>query len=724
MLRLRRSPILVLTALVLGSGPAAAQPSTDKPARARTVLEKHCLSCHGDTAPRGGLKILDERQLQKLVRPRDADHSELIQLVQAGNMPPGRTPKLSDADVQALREWVNDGATPPRPAFNDAYVLTWILKDLEDQGDRKPKPDPVKWRYVSFAHLMNEPQAEERLREHRLALLRAVNLVNQRTNIWPPKAVDPAGTVFRLELDELGWNVQPWKGNYKDDWRDRITLYDLILLEYPYGVVPDESTDLNKAILKDYLARAGMLRPVAYLRGDWLIDAVGKTPLYDDLLRLEGTLAELEKGRKYPAESAVRGGVESSDVLRFPRLIEGRSVGKRSYWRSDNLLSGDRVTLLRRAGIDKSVVEKTTTSSLLLFTLENGLPGFYAADQYGYRVEAAPAGQLKADQTRFGTLRPGAACLRCHAQGPKHFADVLHNAIQMSPALDQRMKTEWTKLYPGQQKLATRIDTDRGAFAAVADEAGLTASDGLRGDELTPVLERYRDYLDDLVREREPTEEEQQVALRSQGTERDRQGRLRDLILEERWERLLRDAGGGAPMVAIDGLTHPNRLRPRGLAVEFEIVNHKTDKAQSGFVPGEKYYVRVVNNSDKPIWIELVVTSQYGAKGQDADMAYRKVDAGKTFTFPDQSAGNGHLKVTEVIGVDYWTLYYSDEPYPDEKGVLVQLYPNDAVRGEHPEVRDRFVHPFYRFDKQGRIVNTSANKLIKRTLELETRAGN
>src|SRR5947209_14833432 len=109
----RRLPVPVLAALVLAATHAAAQPPADKAVRAEAVLKKHCRSCHGaDKDARNGLYVLDPAQLHKLVRPGKGDESELVRLVKAGNMPPGRNPKLSDDEVRALREWVDDGATP------------------------------------------------------------------------------------------------------------------------------------------------------------------------------------------------------------------------------------------------------------------------------------------------------------------------------------------------------------------------------------------------------------------------------------------------------------------------------------------------------------------------------------------------------------------------------------------------------------------------------------
>src|SRR5262249_22633749 len=143
----------------------------------------------------------------------------------------------------------------------------------------------------------------------------------------------------------------------------RISLYDLVLLEYPHGAVPDES-ETGKAVVKDYLARAGMLRPIAYVRGDWFVDAVTRTPLYDDLLQLKGLISDLEKDLNVPQVNPVRGGVVSSREMAFPRVLERKSTNQRAYWRSHDLATGGRDALLRTAA-----GKGRKTSSMVLFSL-------------------------------------------------------------------------------------------------------------------------------------------------------------------------------------------------------------------------------------------------------------------------------------------------------------------------------------------------------------------
>src|SRR3954453_11624867 len=100
--------LLVLSGLCAGwPGRAWAAAPEELAERARQVLRKHCLSCHGEANPEAGLKILNQPALleRQLVKPKAPDDSELLQLVEVGSMPPGRLEKVSPAQQQVLREW-------------------------------------------------------------------------------------------------------------------------------------------------------------------------------------------------------------------------------------------------------------------------------------------------------------------------------------------------------------------------------------------------------------------------------------------------------------------------------------------------------------------------------------------------------------------------------------------------------------------------------------------
>ncbi len=81
----------------------------------RPILESRCVACHGASAPQGGL---DARSLESLLKggksgpaivPGSAGGSLLVEKLVTKSMPP-MEPKLTEAQVSAIRAWIDGGA--------------------------------------------------------------------------------------------------------------------------------------------------------------------------------------------------------------------------------------------------------------------------------------------------------------------------------------------------------------------------------------------------------------------------------------------------------------------------------------------------------------------------------------------------------------------------------------------------------------------------------------
>ncbi|MDA1052972.1 MAG: PSD1 and planctomycete cytochrome C domain-containing protein [Planctomycetota bacterium] len=90
------------------------------------VLREHCLKCHGEKSRKGGLSL---RTISGIVRggesgepivvAGEAEKSRLIELVKAGEMPPGAA-RLSDTEVQVLEHWINTAARQELATVDEA----------------------------------------------------------------------------------------------------------------------------------------------------------------------------------------------------------------------------------------------------------------------------------------------------------------------------------------------------------------------------------------------------------------------------------------------------------------------------------------------------------------------------------------------------------------------------------------------------------------------------
>ena len=383
--------LFLTTLLVLGSSRPVVAQSVDsllRAEKARNVFRKHCTVCHAGLQARGGLDVLDYARLVPVLTPGKPETSELLQLVECGSMPRGTRPKVPTDEVTILRDWIAGGAPPFALETSDEYVLRQILLDVRTADARR---DPARERYFTFNHLRGAPEADPEL--FREALTRAVNLLSWQKGIVKPTVIDSAGTIFRVDLGDLGWDTTPYPGS-------PVNLFDLILLEYPHAVVPLRSP-LYEELEREYLQKAAPVRPVAFVRGDWFVSAAGRSPLYEDLLRLPLKIDTLENKLGLAKTEPARGLLINSNVLRASRLLESRTTLGRVYWRTyDNALI-----------IPQGAGE-------MLFSLPNGLPGFFVAGKDGHRDHEVADDLLKEEVPKKDRpMRNGLLCARCHSSG-------------------------------------------------------------------------------------------------------------------------------------------------------------------------------------------------------------------------------------------------------------------------------------------------------------------
>lgn len=108
----------------VGAGEDAARPEYYT-TRVKPIFEANCMRCHGGLNRRGGLNMDTRESMLKgghdgsVLMPGDPANSLLVKLIRHEgpaddpmDMPPKR-PKLSDADIAVVTQWVRAGAVMP-----------------------------------------------------------------------------------------------------------------------------------------------------------------------------------------------------------------------------------------------------------------------------------------------------------------------------------------------------------------------------------------------------------------------------------------------------------------------------------------------------------------------------------------------------------------------------------------------------------------------------------
>ena len=109
--------------------PVVSAQGADTPAfytqKVRPILMTNCGKCHMDMNHKGGLAMDTKASLMKggrdgvVIVPGDPEHSLLLKLVKHEGPPedpkpmPPKSPKLSDADIAVIEQWIKAGAVMP-----------------------------------------------------------------------------------------------------------------------------------------------------------------------------------------------------------------------------------------------------------------------------------------------------------------------------------------------------------------------------------------------------------------------------------------------------------------------------------------------------------------------------------------------------------------------------------------------------------------------------------
>lgn len=697
-------------------------------AQVKEFLRKRCFECHGGSKTQGGVKVLDHALLvgeRQVVIPREPDNSLLYQVLTASDessMPPAGQPRPATDEIDVVRRWIVAGAptfpadvtnpdVPKSPAgvasVGSEYVLAKITEHVRSQpSERRPF-----LRYFSINHLLTSGATQDELTLHRDALSKVVNHLSWKQQIVRPKEIEATKTVFVLDIRDVGWNQQPFEQivEGKVSVRSKLNLYDLVLLEYPYSLVYEDS-ETWRHLAESYMDKAGLVRPIPFVRADWFVSIAALPLLYEDILQLPFELSQLET--KLGVDSAVnlrdgatqRAGMTISGVSRNNRVVERHASNYGAYWKSFDYSSNR-----GRENMFHDPINLSAVGGEMVFSLPNGLNGYFVTDAVGRRIEEAPTSIVTDKFAEDKTVRNGLSCIRCHENGIKGFMDNVRSAVEAAPGSPGFDKRQALRLYVPNDEMQKLVAEDtlrfKKAMEAVlgrvqtrepaipvsrrfldaplslhgaAGELGLPTTDGLTSIFRAPHFSGLG-----------------LLPLSSQGVVR------RD-TWEDYYDQVVRGLGLGIPVIPLDGLGRGDY--PAGNASLN--VSLSTNRPNNIFAPGDELVVFITNRSNADVNVELIGTSPQGKKVILVPST-TTLTSGQQFRFPK----TGSIKIQPGIGREHLTLFAASDPF--ESGVL--------LRGK--DIVDRVVHPFFSLNRDDGSVKAGFDpgKLIKKTIAIETR---
>lgn len=720
----------LLLGLILAGGNAPAQAAdADNQALAAAVKEifrTRCLECHGGSSTRGGVHILEHAALLEdgWVVAGEPDDSRLFELTASSDednrMPPTGQVALGATEVEQIRKWISAGAPKfpadvarpagieGRPASQQpAAGLEDALNSILTYLRSVPQEQRGFYRFFSTHHLLGSGATREQLDLHADALAKAINHLTWSREIVRPVSINaPANTIFAVDLRDLGWDVQMQTSGNSDD--RKMNLFDLALLEYPYGVIPQDSRAFD-ALLTEYIQPSGMCRPIPFVRADWFVCNATQSPLYEDFLQLPFELAKLEKLLDIDAQhnidsfKARRAGMTVSGVSRNNRVVERHPSSHGSYWKSFDFGSSR-----GQQNMFRDPIQLNPDGGEMIFSLPNGLQGYYVCDSKGVRIEEAPTSIVTDKFADDKVVRNGLACMRCHEQGMKGFVDDVRPAVEKLPGSGTFDRRGVLALYPEQEEMKPLVDKD-GARFMKAMQAALGKPQG--EEPLVPVSRRFLEY------PLQMTTAAAEVGLVS-GHDLENIFRLPQfaslgllplasggVVRRDMWEDyfddVVRHLGLGIPVVSFDSLKRVDADSPLSGKVVL-----RTNKPNGVFAAGDELVIFVDNKSSADAYVELIGTDARGHKVMLKTQTVIK--PGESLRFPEE----GSITIQPTVGREQITMLACPQEFPAAR--LIQA---EGVAG-------RVVHDFYRLQKSGSgrpelVFDPSG--ICKQTLFIETR---
>ncbi|HEY0710706.1 MAG TPA: hypothetical protein VGG33_28135 [Polyangia bacterium] len=479
-----------LGATVQGA-PATGIDNAEMPAEVANILQSRCAGCHtyGQADPSGWGSVLDVSRMidADVIVPGDPNASRLIDRISvAGDMPPTGD-RVPSTDVQVLRAWITNMKRPAAKPMSDLDVLDALAADQLSLRDRV-----ADYRYVSFAHFVGEGRSAKEMEVVRQVFAFILNSLSRRGQIVAPQTIDPAKSIFRVRLSDLGWDAALW---------DTLTAF------YPYCLRSD---------LAGHLAlyqQLGTEAPV--VRGDWFLATATKAPLYDLLIDLPRTLDELgtrlgvninddinHPGQAEPT-NLTRIGFRRSGVALHNRLLERHLGSAGQYlWISYDFDSNvGRADLMANPLGPRNRDRQNFTHTFehaggeVIFTMPNGLQGYMVVDAIGNRIAEVPLDVARDPRRRNGVVENALSCYGCHGAAgllkPRELDEVPRYVDTHIAGYDGREHNEIEASYPrALQPDVFAADNARYRAAAGTLPGGAPAGTG----EYTPYIAMVGQY--------------------------------------------------------------------------------------------------------------------------------------------------------------------------------------------------------------------------------------
>jgi hypothetical protein len=495
--------VLIAAAASVRSADAQdAKPPTDPKALAAfQILDKACARCHEveklknrPVAAAGFGNVLRFDEIvddPRRVVPGNPDASPILTRILSEEMPADYQNIPTKDEIAVLRDWISGlkentaNACSSRKLVSNRDVVRSIAADLDKQIPARKRDT----RYLTLTNLYNACVPDATLSIYRQGAVKMVNSLARLSNVVRLETIDSAGTILRINIDELGWKASDWEA---------------LLSVYPYAMRPAD-TSLNAAIESTTGTK------LAYVRADWFAFTTSRAPLYNRLLNLPRTFAELQRQQRVDVTAnldhrrpvAKRAGFQLSGVSENNRLIERHPspIGSGYFWTSyDFAGNAGRKNLFEFPLGPGGEFGFQHDGGETIFSLPNGFQAYYLNDAKGAALDKGPINVVR-DSTHQGrdpSVVNGISCISCHKEGMNMKQDEIRKfTSEGRAAFPKFVRDAIEALHPLPEEMNRLLEDDKRRFKDAMARAGIKDFQDRNGVEIVAALaRRYEDNLD------------------------------------------------------------------------------------------------------------------------------------------------------------------------------------------------------------------------------------
>jgi hypothetical protein len=318
------------------------------------------------------------------------------------------------------------------------------------------------------------------MRVYRQGAIKLVNSLSRAPKPVKVETIDADASILRINLADIGWTPADW---------------DTVLTAYPYGTQsPGQPSAVIAAVTQT---------TVAAVRADWFAYAASQPPLYDDLMLLPNSLAELAREQGVNMEAnirnfvAQRAGFQRSGISQNNRMIERHGGRSGYFWTSYDFASssGNRNLFSFPLGPGPNGFQHDGGETV--FSLPNGFQGYYLSSATGARIEKGPTMMVRDPSRKDSAVTNGISCMGCHDQGLRRARDEMRDIVLGQRALPRDVRDKVEALHPPHARMDQLIEQDMKRFADAMVQAGLDPALKLNGVEpINALAKRYEDDVD------------------------------------------------------------------------------------------------------------------------------------------------------------------------------------------------------------------------------------